>query len=105
MLSALSGCNSGSSMPRSQRRQSFRLCRNGVAAPDDVQVGPQQQEIAAADVARMLVRNVEDLQRCGEPRECVGERRGACLLAAKTQQAIAVPIADAVEDGRPVAQP
>ena len=69
-----------------------------MAAPDDVQVGPQQQEIAAVDVAHILVRDVEDLQRRPEPRECVGERRGAGMRAAKTQQAIAVPIADAVED-------
>src|SRR3974377_1988816 len=105
MLSALSGCNSSSSMPRRQRRQSFRLCRNGMAAPHDVQVGPQQQEIPAIDVAHMLAPDVGDLQWPPEPRECLGERRGAGLRAAKTQQAIAVPIADAVENSLPVAQP
>src|SRR5215211_1036331 len=46
--------------PGCQCRQFFRLFWKTVAAPDDVQVGPQQQQVTAVDFARPFLVEVEN---------------------------------------------
>jgi hypothetical protein len=39
-----------------------RLVRRLVAAPGDVHVGPQQDQVLAVELARALVRKIEDAE-------------------------------------------
>src|SRR5216684_6272585 len=91
-------------MPRRQRGQSCRTVRQCIAAPDDVQVGPHQNEIVAVNVADTLDGQVEDTVGCAVGRESAAE---GCrvALAGKAQQRIAVAVADAVLHGSSIFEP
>ena len=64
-----------SSMSRHDRRKLPGIIRQAIAAPGDVHVGPQQDEIAAIDLARRGVGNVEHAQRRAKRGERLFQRR------------------------------
>src|SRR5262245_35947970 len=52
----------------------LRRLGRGIAAPGHVQVGPQQDQVRAVDIARGRVRHVEDRERRADLTERAGER-------------------------------
>jgi hypothetical protein len=54
-------------MPGRERRQSLRIVGWRIAAPDDVHVGPQQDEIAPIDIAGARVGDVEAAKARSRP--------------------------------------
>src|SRR5207248_10030287 len=53
-----------------------RILRRLIAAPDDVQVGPKQQEIVAVQLTRRVVRHVEYSERRAQRPQRLFQRRG-----------------------------
>src|SRR5882672_2759163 len=84
------------------RRELLRLRRSAVAAPDDVQVGAQQNQVDAVEVADRLIGNIQDLER-----RAVGLHRlfqaGILPGAAEAKQRVAA--ADAVLQGDVALEP
>src|SRR5262245_10416469 len=63
-------------MPRRERREFVRLRQSAMAAPDDVYVRSQQQQIVTIEIARVRIGNVEHLQGRADRGECTGECTG-----------------------------
>src|SRR5215813_11148517 len=74
------------SMPGDHRGQPPRVFGRAVAAPGYVQIGPDEQEVAAVDGARLLVRDVEHAQRRLERGERLRQRRRLGRRAPEPQQ-------------------
>src|SRR5262245_17110927 len=92
------------SMPRRQRGQSRGVAGQRIAAPDDMTVGPHQDQIIAVNLAGMLVGQVEGTVGRAVGRESAAE---SCrvVLAGKAQQRMAVAVADAILHGSSISEP
>src|SRR6185312_3851642 len=86
-----------------ERGQFCRIIRQPVAAPHDMQVRAQKQKVAAVDIARPVLIDVENGK--GRPAHGKGTRQGraVCLRTGQTQKRVAV--ADAVMQRNAVGQP
>ena len=89
-------------MPRRNRRQ---LCgvRQIIAAPDDVQIGAQQQEVVAIDLARTCIGNIEDSERRAIARKSPCQQRTIGRGAGKAKERVAVtnPVVQRHTVGKP----
>ena len=89
--------------PRRQRGQSHRIIRQPVAAPNDMQVRAQQQKVAAIDIARPVLVDIENGKWRSADGKGTRQRRAVCLCTGQTQKRVAV--ADAVMQRDAVGKP
>ncbi len=61
-----------------------------VAAPSDMEVGPNQEIVETIDGARRLRRYVEHVERCADRLEGRAQRRGVGAVLAQAQQGVTV---------------
>src|SRR5262245_38645048 len=97
--------STNNSMPGYLGGERPRLLGRRIAAPGDVQVWPEQQEVAAIDRARLLVQDVEEAQWRTDCRECLHEPRDVGLRAAEAKERVGEIVTDAILHGGAVSKP
>src|SRR5262245_59503912 len=73
-------------VPSPRRRKARGIGRGAIAAPRHVQVGAQQDEVVAVDIARVRVGGVQQLEWRAERLEGLFEAGAAFARAAEAQQ-------------------
>jgi len=77
-------------MSRSQGSELCRIGRQAIAAPHHVQIGPQQQEIMAENIAWPFFINFDERKWRAEGGKGLGKPAGICSRTAETQKRIAI---------------
>src|SRR5262245_46840581 len=77
-------------MPGGDSRKLLRIFRRTMAAPHNVQIRAHEQELVTVDVTRMLLFDVEHMQRRTGCTQCPFERRRIPSSSPQAQERIAL---------------